>query len=186
MKFYTIHRIRDTKNGPIYDLPRFFAFTDDKKAIEDFKGQRNMSMFYISEKKISKEGYDELEFNKNRDLLVYRGLYTKDEDGDKTTISVLTTWNEIELLYKCNDNIMHELAKHVTSHVYTLKPEYIDTFMKLGYGDAIRYEWGSRDKYRPEFDGIIDKYGLDLPFGETDIQLDEFKLYMYFYRNTYK
>lgn len=193
MKVYIIYKVRNRNNITI-DVPELYAFSTDKKLIDEFMKERKMKYFFVKEKDIGKKLYIKFQDKYNRKKLAYQPLYTRNEinPNTKRTIRVLGTWDEIEDSAMRSDyKIFEELARYVSPDVFALKTEYIKALETLYYLEVCRFSWMQEFPIgvRYLFDGLMGDNRSEYDEKEiirTNLEYDEFAFYMYFYGWMYK
>ncbi len=186
MKLYAFYKIKNAKKK-ILDVPELYAFTYDKEIKDEFIKQRNMEIFHLIVKNMSKNDTKEFSKRFNRQELKYHEMYTKSEfdESQKRKIKVLTTWNEVESAILKVDIIFDELSKYVSPSVFYLKNEYIKDLDVLYYLTVFKFFKDKLVHNSYLFSGL-ESYEEDKEIMRINLDYDEFKLYMYYVAYTYK
>lgn len=194
MKLYAIYRIRN-RNNIVLDVPELYAFSTDKKKIDEFLKERKMKYFFLKEKEIDKKMYKEFKNRYNRKELRYESLYTRNDinPNGKQVIHVLGTWDEIEdSSFRSDSKIFGELTKYVSPIIFSLKAKYVEALEILYYLEVCRFSWMEHfpTATKHMFDGLmgggdIDRYG-EQEIIRSNLEYDEFAFYMYFHGWMYK
>lgn len=183
MTIYTFYRIRNAL-GELTKDPELYAYTTNKKIRDVFISERNMNVFYLVRRNISSEFYKRFgERYKNRELS-YQKMYTRNPYNpvDKSTIKVLTNWNEVDKIITKTDVIFTELMKYVNPGLCYLKKEYIKDLEDLYYTTVCKF---AKPKLTSSiYDGFED-YSEENFIFQSNLDYDEFALYMYFVAYTY-
>lgn len=184
MKLYIFYRIKDAR-GCVLDVPELYGFTNKKKLRDDFKEQRNMDIFHLIVKDVNETFIkDFIDRYKHRELS-YQKMYTRNPINpmDKTTIEVLTCWAEIDRIMTKADIIFDELKRYVNPAIFYLKTEYIEALDDLYYLTVCKFSKPQLNT--PSFAGLED-YSNEKGILQSNLDYDEFALYMYYVAYTYK
>lgn len=185
-KIWVIYRIRNSSKE-LLDVPMLFCFTTKEVIFKEFSDQRDMDLFYVQKREVKNDFAKEFIDRYKRKELHHENIYTRNQINpmEKEQITILTTWEEIEQPILKVDIIFKELSKYVSHHVYSLKQEFLSALDTICYFDICRFAWIQHvDKpVLGLFDGFYNDSGLIIP---SNLDYDEFALYMYFNGYTYK
>lgn len=136
-----------------------YAASINKKYIELFKLQRNMSLFNIRNIKMNKYEYKAFMFNNKSNMLVLDYLY---DTKTKTNIEMVTTVHESDELSESCNNI-HSIAETLEKSIYqySLKPKYLNIITTLT------------------------SFITELDVNGNILNIDTFKLFYHLFRNTF-
>lgn len=186
MKLYIFYRVKNAL-GKLLDVPELYGFTTKKKIHDEFIEQRNMDIFHLIKKDLSSDLTDEFIIRYKEKELHYQPMYTRNEINpmEKKQINVLTTWNEIDKVILKTDIIFTELSKYVSPTIIYLKDDIIQSLDVLYYTQMCKFMTKLHESDSYFFSGLVTE-NEEKDIIRSNLDYDEFALYMFYVAYTYK
>lgn len=178
MKVYKFYKI-----NPLHreDIPVLYAFTNKKDYANQFRKERDMSIFECIVSHMTKKEYEYYLSKFRIRELAMNGYYTKiPESSKRVTVKVLTTYHEQEQACILSDQIIDEIGKHLfnpkifeSKYLYALNMvRFVDfyVFYRSGYRETYDYFYNGMEIPKQQLDGSsplkvdFDELGLLLKF----------------------
>lgn len=178
MKLYFIYQIAN-KAG-VFDTPRLYAVTTNKKMMNTFLDSRYKDYFYTKKAEdVSRENYRTFRDTHSGYFLTETEFKTRSsEDVGIQKIKLIVTQYEDEQVFLNKEKVWEELAKHTSDYLDCFNDDLKKLLEKLHYYKI--YEF-----YR--VDQIQIPYGEPLPFDDYEnihLEFDEFSIFMFFFGST--
>jgi hypothetical protein len=173
----------------VLEIPEMFGFTTEKDIYKAFIDTRNMDIFYCNKTEITDKLYQEFITTYKARELQYLDVYTRSsiDPMKKEKITILSTWLELEGIVLKIDKVFEEMMRHSSPTVFRLKEKYIEALSTIYYLETCKFSYphGFSDEIDSLFSGL---YQSDDEKGviKSNLDYDEFALYLYFNGYTFK
>ena len=166
MTVYAYYLVGD--NRGTFDVPRLYAFTNDKSIANDFEKVRDMSMFIMQKKHIDKDKYKGYCDTHKWHLLGRRKYPSRGYGLDKETVcEIISTIVEEELVYIKSDRFIYEIGKYVSEDTERLTKEYKKALKNIWYynvWDFVFNIYNPKTKKHADFNYKVDMAALFVYF----------------------
>jgi hypothetical protein len=175
--------IKDSINEINNEKYSLYAFTDDKEIYKEFKLERNMDIFYSKVVHMNKHGYEIFSELNVEYLLEKRDLITKkcvNNMVTSTSVGVISTNMEYDEIFLYKEEVFQNSLNDFFTNI--IEDEISNKLIPASLNDELQHL-------------LIDVFLLDriipyaFPYEEwpsTDVQLDEFTLFLKLFSNTFK
>lgn len=165
--------------------PSLYAFTDKKYLKESFCEEREMSLFSVVDREVSKEEYKHLSRSLHSYILGRRGFETNSSSSvlvsKKTHVYITATETEEMDVFIKSDVVMYEMAKHTDLIVKYFKDDIIKALNTIHYFEI--YKFANPDDMDYFIEGVS-PYTIDA--GNSNFKADMLSVFLYLYGNTMK
>ena len=173
MKVTLFLKIGDARGA--FPKPQLYAYSHDKTLVKSFKESRNMDLFIEKVENMDKKQYDYFRLKNKATQLIPTELMTKSDKSftGVEEIPITLTYHEEEFIFLRQDSIFNEMARFVDYSSMSFEDKIIDALDALSYFDIYNFF-----------------YNCDLscsaPNSITDLLIDRFALFMFFFGQTMK
>lgn len=183
MKIWFIYKLTEM-NDP---TPFLYAYTTKKYLVDMFKEERNMDLFVVKKKDITKEQYAQFQKDHHNLELGRRGFYTSSSHSlsSKQVVYITATKSEEFDVFVNTDTIILELGKSISPYSNAFNRELSESLSNIFYF-AIKEFTESTEYF---LIGDESQYQYDtFTFNDTnfDFDFDELEVFIYLFGKTMK